>query len=145
MPPLKFSGENPILDAEKKSDDNIVKRFIEECHQLSQVHHPNVVQFLGVYFQQAQGVRAPILVMEFLPTDLTSCIEQYGILPKEISYSIFHDVALGLWYLHSRDMMHRNLNSKKILLTSNMIAKISDLGMAKMYVARGHSAQFYST
>ena len=50
-----------------------VHRFKEECHLLSQVRHPNIVQFLGVYFQQ--GVRAPILVMEFLPTNLTSCIE----------------------------------------------------------------------
>ena len=77
-----------------------VRRFEEECRLLSQVRHPNIVQFLGVYFQQ--GVRAPILVMEFLPSNLTSCIEQYGILPKEISYSILHDVALGLCYLHSR-------------------------------------------
>ena len=66
-----------------------VRRFEEECRLLSQVHHPNIVQFLGVYFQQ--GVQAPILVMEFLPMNLTSCIEQYGILPKEVCYSILHD------------------------------------------------------
>ena len=51
-----------------------VRRFEEECRLLSQVRHPNIVQFLGVYFEQA--VQAPILVMEFLPTNLTSCIEQ---------------------------------------------------------------------
>ena len=77
-----------------------VRRFKEECRLLSQVRHPNIVQFLGVYFQQ--GVQTPILVMEFLPNNLTSCIEQYGILPKEISYSILHDVALSLCYLHSQ-------------------------------------------
>ena len=107
-------------------------RFIEECHLLSQVRHPNIVQFLGVYFQQ--GVRAPILVMEFLPTNLTSCIEQYGILPKEISYSILHDVALGLCYLHSQTppIIHRDLSSNNVLLTPNMTAKISDLGVARI-------------
>jgi serine/threonine protein kinase len=107
-------------------------RFKEECRLLSQVRHPNIVQFLGIYFQQ--GVRAPILVMEFLPTNLTSCIEQYGILPKEISYSILHDVALGLCYLHSQTppIIHRDLSSNNILLTSNMTAKISDLGVAKI-------------
>ena len=109
-----------------------VRRFEEECRLLSQVRHPNIVQFLGVYFQQ--GVRAPILVMEFLPTNLTSCIEQYGILPKEISYSILHDVALGLCYLHSQTpaIIHRDLSSNNVLLTPNMTAKISDLGVARI-------------
>ena len=109
-----------------------VRRFEEECRLLSQVRHPNIVQFLGVYFQQ--GVRAPILVMEFLPTNLTSCIEQYGILPKEISYSILHDVALGLCYLHSQTpaIIHRDLSSNNVLLSPNMTAKISDLGVARI-------------
>ena len=109
-----------------------VRRFEEECHLLSQVRHPNIVQFLGVHFQQ--GVPAPILVMEFLPTNLTSCIEQYGILPKEISYSILHDLALGLCYLHSQTppIIHRDLSSNNVLLTSNMTAKISDLGVARI-------------
>ena len=109
-----------------------VRRFEEECRLLSQVRHPNIVQFLGVYFQQ--GVSAPILVMEFLPTNLTNCIKQYGILQKEISYSILHDVALGLRYLHSQTppIIHRDLSSNNVLLASNMTAKISDLGVARI-------------
>ena len=109
-----------------------VRRFEEECRLLSQVHHPNIVQFLGLYFQH--GVQAPILVMEFLSTNLISCIEQYGTLPKEISYSIFHDLALGLCYLHSQTppIIHRDLSSNNVLLTPNMTAKISDLGVARI-------------
>ena len=109
-----------------------VRRFEEECRLLSQVRHPNIVQFLGVYFQQR--VRAPILVMEFLPMNLTSCIEQYGILPNEVCYSILYDVALGLYYLHSQTppIIHRDLSSNNILLTSSMTAKISDLGVARI-------------
>ena len=109
-----------------------VDRFENECHLLSQVRHPNIVQFLGVYFHQ--GMQAPILVLEFLPANLTSCIEQYDILPKDISYSILHDVALGLCYLHSQTppIIHRDLSSNNVLLTPSMTAKISDLGMARM-------------
>ena len=109
-----------------------VRRFEEECRILSQVRHPNIVQFLGVYFQE--GVQTPILVMEFLPINLTSCIERYGILPPEINYSILHDVALGLCYLHSQipPILHRDISSNNVLLTSNMTAKISDLGVAKI-------------
>ena len=109
-----------------------VRRFEEECRLFSRIRHPNIVQFLGVYFQPRTLV--PILVMEFLPTNLTSCIEQYVTLPKEISYSILHDVALGLCYLHSQTppIIHRDLSSNNVLLTSNMTAKISDLGVARI-------------
>ena len=113
-----------------------VRRFEEECRLLSQIRHPNIVQFLGVHFQQRaqDAVHVPILVMEFLPTNLTSCIEQYSILPKEISYSILHDVAVGLCYLHSQipPIVHRDLSSNNVLLTPNMTAKISDLGVARI-------------
>ena len=110
-----------------------VRRFEEECRLLSQVRHPNIVQFLGVYFQPGQ-VQVPILVMEFLPMNLTSCIEHYGILPKDVCYSILYDVALGLHYLHAQTppIIHRDLSSNNILLTPNMTAKISDLGVARM-------------
>ena len=69
----------------RESTSYTVRRFEEECRLLSQIRHPNIVQFLGVYFQAE--LSTPILVMEFLPTNLTTCIEEYGTLPNEISYS----------------------------------------------------------
>ena len=67
---------------------------------------------------------------------LTNCIDKYGKdIPDEISYSILHDVALGLCYLHGwkpNPIIHRDLSANNILLTSNMTAKISDLGVAKI-------------
>ena len=109
-----------------------IHRFEDECKILSQVRHPNIVQFLGVYYQQ--GMNVPMLVMEFLPTNLSSEIKLKGILPAELNYSILHDVALGLQYLHMKHppIIHRDLSANNILLTVNMKAKISDLGMARM-------------
>ena len=109
-----------------------VRKFEEECHILSRLRHPNVVQFLGVHFEK--GAQVPILVMEFITFNLSNCIEQYGILPNEISYSILHDVAKGLCYLHNQvpPIIHRDLTSNNVLLTRDMTAKISDLGVAKI-------------
>ena len=130
---LKCAGKkiHDIL-ASQGASSYTVRRFGEECRLLSKVHHPNIVQFLGVCIQNSKEI--PILVMEFLPTNLTSCIEKYGVLPQEISYSILHDVALGLCYLHAQTppIIHRDLSSNNVLLTTNMTAKISDLGVARV-------------
>ena len=109
-----------------------VRRFQEECAILSRLRHPNIVQFLGVYQQPDSTI--PALVMECLPMTLTQCLDQYGVLPNEIGYSILKDVALALSYLHQHDppIIHRDLSANNVLITHGMTAKISDLGVAKM-------------
>ena len=122
------------VEDENDSQDNrsIIVRFEKECQLLSQVRHPNIVQFLGVHFQD--NMQSPFLVMEFLPMNLASCIKRYQEIPTEIGYSILFDTALGLNYLHSQltPIVHRDLSSNNVLLTPNMSAKISDLGVAKI-------------
>ena len=109
----------------------MLERFAGECELLSGLRHPHIVQFLGVWYEQ--GCRVPVLVMEYLHTTLSACLERY-VLPEEISYEILRDVALGLCYLHKRSppIIHRDLSANNVLLTSNMNAKLSDLGMAKI-------------
>ncbi len=72
--------------------------------------------------------------MEYLHTTLSDCLEKYGVLPENISYEILRDVALGLRYLHEQSppVIHRDLSANNILLASDMSAKISDLGVAKI-------------
>ena len=129
---LKCAGKQlyPVLYEQGVGDT--VRRFEEECRLLAQMRHPNIVQFIGVYFEE--GSHVPILVMEFLPTTLARCIDTYGVLPEEISYSVLHDVALGLYHLHSQTppIIHRDLSANNVLLTPNMTAKISDLGVARI-------------
>ena len=110
----------------------MLERFAGECELLSGLQHPCIIQFLGVWYEQ--GSRLPVLVMEYLHTTLSACLERYRVLPEEISYGILRDVALGLRYLHERSppIVHRDLSANNVLLTSNMNAKISDLGVAKI-------------
>ena len=136
----KYAGKQ--LHKELRGTDDVgtlAARFEEECRLLSQLHHPNIVQFVGIYIQQ--GERFPILVMEFLPTNLHACIEQYGALPREISYSVLHDVVLSLHYLHSQNppIMHRDITAYNILLNSKMTAKICDFGSARCLVPNSGS------
>ena len=72
--------------------------------------------------------------MEFMHISLTGLIEKYQKedIPLHFKFSIFMDVCQGLQFLHSQNIIHRDLYSSNILLTKHLVAKISDLGMAKM-------------
>ena len=116
----------------QRGGDRYVTRFEEECRLLGALRHPHIVQFLGIYFDPATDL--PVLVMEFLPTTLAQCIGRYGRLSTEICYAILRDVALGLRFLHEQRprVVHRDLSANNVLLTGDMAAKISDLGVAKI-------------
>ena len=102
-------------------------------NRMSQLRHPNLVQFLGVHYKSSSDI--PILVMECLPMSLTQCLEQYKMIPNHIKNSILLDVSLGLLYLHKQTppIVHRDLTANNVLLTSAMKAKITDLGVSRMF------------
>ena len=104
--------------------------FLRECRQCAELRHPNIVQFLGVYYKPGSPI--PILVMEKMDESLRSALERYPNIPMSIKLSILLDVSLGLRYLHSQKIVHRDLSSNNILLTTLLRAKISDLGVAKV-------------
>ena len=119
-----------------------VETFMRECRQCSILRHPNVIQFLGVYYPSVVGaggvkMRLPVMVMEMMVDSLTSLVDKHEKIPVHIKYSIVHDVSLGLCYLHNHDppIVHRDLSPNNILLTTHHVAKISDLGVAKVIKA----------
>ena len=119
-----------------------VESFIRECRQCSTLRHPNVIQFLGVYYPSGtasvQGsMRLPVMVMEMMEDSLTSLVDKHEKIPVHIKFSIVHDVSLGLCYLHNHDppIIHRDLSPNNVLLTAHHVAKISDLGVAKVIKA----------
>jgi len=111
------------------------KAFLNECIQSSALSHPNVVQFLGVYSSEQSLL--PVLVMERMHESLTSVIRKYPNIPISVKLSILVDVSRGLWYLHSHNppVVHRDLSPNNVLLTSQFVAKISDLGVAKAIIS----------
>ena len=118
-----------------------IESFLRECRQCSMLRHPNVIQFLGVYYPTGEGganrMRLPVMVMEMMADSLTSFVDKHEKIPVHIKYSIVHDVSLGLCYLHNHDppIVHRDLSPNNVLLTAHHVAKVSDLGVAKVIKA----------
>ena len=96
------------------------------------IRHPHVVQFLGLCY--LEGSPLPVLVMERLDRDLDKLLEASPGLPLTLKQSLLADVARGLLYLHTRNppIVHRDLSARNVLLTSSLVAKIGDLGNARI-------------
>ena len=130
--PILIEGVSP---AEKKT---IIDNFIRECHHCSVIRHPNIVQFLGIYYSENCNPLEdpPIMIMELMDTSLTSFVNNnQSNIPVSTKMSILYDVSLGLTFLHTRKpvVIHRDLSSNNIMLTSHPVtAKIGDLGVAKV-------------
>ena len=118
------------------------RKFVQECELMSCLRHPHIVQFLGVC--EFPGSDTPALVTELLLTDLHSLLlprtprsrspPSKPTIPLGFKYCILCDVARGLLFLHSQDppIVHRDLTATNVLLNSAMVAKIADLGVARL-------------
>ena len=117
------------------------RNFVQECELMSRLRHPHIVQFLGVC--EFPGSDTPALVTELLLTDLHSLLlprtprsrsPTKPHIPLSFKYCILRDVARGLVFLHSQvpPIIHRDLTATNILLNSAMVAKIADLGVARL-------------
>ena len=108
-----------------------MRRFEQECEFLSTIRHPNIVQYLGIYQDPDTGL--PALLMELMDDSLTHFLESSPRpIPYYIQVNICHDITLALSFLHSNDIVHRDLSSNNVLLISNVRAKVTDFGMARL-------------
>ena len=136
-----------------EGEKTVLGRFLSECELLRSLpHHPNIVQFIGVC-RIAEEIRGgpeeygPVLLTELMDATLWDYVSSKSrdstpksrdrgpkcldCIPCNTQIKIMKDIAIALSFLHSRDIVHRDLSSKNVLMKGDT-AKISDLGMAKL-------------
>ncbi|XP_064384100.1 probable serine/threonine-protein kinase kinY [Halichondria panicea] len=91
------------------------QRFELECRFLKSINHPNIVQYLGTYCDP--DTNAPVLLMELMDESLTHFLESSpGDIPYHIQVNLSYDIAQALAFLHSNEIVHRDLSSNNVLL-----------------------------
>ena len=71
--------------------------------------------------------------MELMDESLTQFLETVTrSIPYHVQVNLLHDIALALTFLHAKGIVHRDLSSNNVLMISNVRAKVTDFGMAKL-------------
>ncbi|XP_018684785.2 U-box domain-containing protein 33 isoform X1 [Musa acuminata AAA Group] len=113
--------------------------FRREIDILSRVRHPNLVTLIGACPE------ARALVYEYLPG---GSLEDHLTrkLTWQVRIRIAAEICSALVFLHSRkplSVVHGDLKPVNILLDSNFVSKISDLGMNRLLVRSIGSSTLY--
>jgi serine/threonine protein kinase len=115
---------------------NAMKRFLRECRNAEQVHHPNVVEVIE---SQPMGDQA-YLVLELVEgEDLLQRIER-GLTVRGAGVArMLGQAAEGLRAIHGCGLVHRDIKPENLLIGNGGQVKIADLGLSASQANQGET------
>lgn len=117
-----------VLKPEYAKDDTFVKRFKTEAQSAASLTHQNIVSVFDV--GEENGIN--YIVMELLESrSLKDYISEKGALSTEETLKISMQIASALEAAHKEHIIHRDIKPQNIVLNRNMVAKVTDFGIAK--------------
>ncbi|XP_017786726.1 PREDICTED: LIM domain kinase 1 isoform X2 [Nicrophorus vespilloides] len=126
----KDTAEVMVLKELYRVDEEAQKNFLKEVAVLRNLHHNNVLRFIGVLYKE----RRLHLVTEYIAggtlTELLHDSTQQ--LPWRQRVSFAKDIAAGMAYLHSMNIIHRDLNSHNCLVREDKTVIVADFGLARI-------------
>ena len=133
----------------KNVDNEKLESVKNEAEILSSLTNKNIVKYYES-FQMEQNI---YIVMEYCEKgDLCTYMSERQKNKKSNYYfnedfiwKLFIQISIGLYYIHSKKILHRDIKTLNIFLTKELNGKIGDLGVAKVLEGTNHAMTFIGT
>jgi len=106
-----------------------VQRFLNEAQAAAQLNHPNIVT---VYDTDREDGTFFITMEMLMGESLHAVLRREGRMPERTAVQLGRQVTAGLEYAHQRGIVHRDIKTANLFLTSENVVKIMDFGLAKI-------------
>ncbi len=117
-----------VLSHRVSADPAFVKRFQAEAQAAGRLNHPNIVQVYDVGNDQ----RLHYYSMEYIENgSVQTLATKLGTLPMDLAIAVITDAARGLVYAEKRNLVHRDIKPDNLMINSEGVVKIADLGLAR--------------
>ena len=118
-----------ILPPRAARESSFIKRFIAEARTVARLNHENIIA--GIDVGEANGTY--YFAMEHVEGEsVADMIDRQGALEERAALQIATQIARALEHAHKHGLVHRDVKPQNILVTKNSLAKLCDLGLAKM-------------
>uniref|UniRef100_A0A7S0AB19 Mitogen-activated protein kinase n=2 Tax=Pyrodinium bahamense TaxID=73915 RepID=A0A7S0AB19_9DINO len=107
------------------------KRILREVRLLRSFRHDNIICILDMYPPESPDFDDIYIVTDLMETDLHRVIYSKQVLNDEHHQYFAYQILRGLLYLHSANVVHRDLKPPNILVNKNCDLKICDFGLAR--------------
>ncbi|KAM3956127.1 LOW QUALITY PROTEIN: uncharacterized protein ACR2FA_009916 [Aphomia sociella] len=113
-------------------------------YALPHLSHPNILKYYGDESRSGGGSRSRLLVLELCEETLRSRLQRAPLNWNEFA-ELAHGLAAALAHLHTPTatkpcVVHRDVNSNNVLISSDGQARLADLGLAQVLHARRERA-----
>ncbi|KAJ0234361.1 Mitogen-activated protein kinase kinase kinase 5 [Hirschfeldia incana] len=107
-----------------------IKQLEQEIKLLSNLQHPNIVQYFG---SEIVDDRFFIYLEYVHPGSINKYIQDHcgGTMTESVVRNFSRHILSGLAYLHSKKTVHRDIKGANLLVDASGVVKLADFGMAK--------------
>jgi mitogen-activated protein kinase 1/3 len=110
----------------------ICKRYLREISIMRQMNHPNVIKIRKIIKpKDLETFKELYIVMDYAPSDLRKMIRSPITLEEDQVKLILYNILCGLKYIHSANILHRDLKPDNILIYNDCQVKICDFGLSR--------------